>query len=157
MMAAKTLASEEPAQTWLLRRPGSSDIGATRKQLAGAPPASFLDRAARHTGVWALALLVTVGCDVEAGGDGADVEASSALLAPGLHLLANSAPMGLFAWGSSLYWTSQDIDDVGPDFALVWSCASDNTPGFESLLRQDVFDPNSTSFNEYDNIVGASV
>jgi hypothetical protein len=105
----------------------------------------------------ALALLVIAACDVEVPDDGeSEVDQGLTVFASGPTRLANSTPMGIFASGGSLYWTSEDIDDVGPDFALIWRCASNNLPGGETLIRQDVFDPNSTSFDEYASIVGAS-
>jgi hypothetical protein len=106
----------------------------------------------------ALALLVTAACDVEVPGDSeSEVDQDLTVLASGPTRLANSTPAGLFASSGTLYWTSNDIDDVGPDFSLIWRGANDNLPGNETLIRQDTFDPDDTSFDEYASIVGASV
>src|ERR1044071_6302235 len=106
----------------------------------------------------AIALLMMTACAVETPGDGeSEVDQDATVLATGPTRLANSTPMGLFALNGNLNWTSNDIDDVGPDFALVWSCGSNNLPGGEALLRQDVFNPDDTSFDEYASIVGAFV
>jgi hypothetical protein len=106
----------------------------------------------------ALGLLVMAACAVEVPDDReSEVDQDVAVLASGPTVLANSTPTGLFASAGTLYWTSNDIDDVGPDFALVWRAANDNVPGNETLLRQEVFNPNDTSFDEYASIVGATV
>src|ERR1043166_6470202 len=106
----------------------------------------------------AVALFVMAACSVEVPGDDeSEVDQDVTVLASGPTRLANSTPRGLFASNGTLYWTSNDITDVGPDFALIWSGTNNNLPGNETLIRQDVFNPDDTSFDEYASIVGASV
>lgn len=104
-----------------------------------------------------LAVVVTA-CAVEDPADGnAEDEQTSAVLTSGPTVLSNSTPMGLFISGGVLYWTSRDAEDSGPEFVTVWSCGPNNIPGLESIVQESEFFPDSSSFNEYDNITGASV
>ena len=56
--------------------------------------------------------------------------------------LSYRSPADLIASTGNLYWTSNAIDEFGPDVSAVYRASKDNSPGAEATLYQEAGDWN---------------